>query len=359
MATDLIQRARTGELDPVYIIGSAQPLLVGRVVSAILDAAVPPELRGFNHEVIEPRHTTATRIISACQTLPMMAQRRSVLVRDLAVLSAAELDKLKAYIDSPNPSTVLVALTSKLDQRLKFYKYASKKKVVHNPKAPKFVDQWIAGEADHQGVVMERAAARRLADVIGKDLARIALSIDQLALFAGDRAVTADDVDDLIADTRERNVFELIKAIGAGDRAAALAAVASLCEQRQSPVGVVVMLAKHMRSLGLCKVAHERGVRGDGPLCELFDIKPQYAWKIKQFMKESQHYSAVAIGQALAAISHADRELKGQTATIKTMGRELGEQVVLDRLVSDIIGLRQRAARPGQRAGGRQRRGRR
>lgn len=345
MASDLITRARAGKLAPVYVIGSEQPLLVERTVAAILDAAVAPEWRAFNHEVIEPRHTTVARIIAACQTLPMMTQRRSVLVRDLAVLSAAELEKLKPYFEAPNPSTVLVALSSKFDGRMKFYKWLDKKKIGHKLSAPSKMEPWIAEEADRQGAVMERDAIKRLAEVIGKDLARISLAIEQLGLFAGDRPVTADDVDDLIADTRERSVFELTNAIRAGNRVQAAAAVASLCEQRQSPIGVTVMLARHMRMIGLCFAARERGLRQDHEIAKFLGMNPKRPWAAKQYMSESRHYTAVDIGTALAAISMADRELKGQTPTVKILGRELGDQVILDRLVTRIIDLRKPGAR--------------
>jgi len=72
--------------------------------------------------------------------------------------------------------------------------------------------------------------------------------------------VTSDDVDELVADTRERTVFELTDVIGAADRPRALAAVASLCDQRESAVGVVVMLARHVRQLTLVYTLRETNV---------------------------------------------------------------------------------------------------
>src|SRR6185503_17100081 len=101
------------------------------------------------------------------------------------------------------------------------------------------------------GVALEPRAITRLADAVGADLSRLALVIEQLALYAGGRAVTADDVDDLVADTRERSVFELTDAVGAGDLAGALTAVSALCDQRDSALGVIAMLARHLRQLGV------------------------------------------------------------------------------------------------------------
>lgn len=335
---DLLERIQAGKLDPVYILSSEQPLLVERAVAAIVDATVPPATRGFNYEVLDGKGLTANRITSAAQTLPMMAQRRLIQVRDLAAMSAAELGKLVAYLDAPCPTTVVVAVSSKIDKRLKLYATAQKKKLLHELSAPKRLDSWITAEAAQRRVSIESNACARLADVVGKDLARASLALDQLALYAGSRRITADDVDNLIADTRERSVFELSEALGDGDLARALEAVASLCEQRQSAIGVVAMLARYMRQLGLCHVARMQRL-DDSEAARFIGVPP---FVLKKLMAKAQRYSPAVVTTSLDKLATTDRALKGQTSTLKTLGRQLGEHVMLDRLVTEIISLRSR-----------------
>jgi DNA polymerase-3 subunit delta len=331
---DLFDAIAAGKLEPIYVITSEQPLLVDRALAALRDAAVPPAMRGFNYDVIEGK-TTGSRIVAAAQTLPMMAQRRLVLVRDLALLAAAELAPLTEYLASPNPSTVLVLLTSKLDKRIKFYLAASKAGRVHELFPPKNLVPWIRAEAQTRGVQLTGDAVARLADAVGGDLARLALSIDQLGLYAGDRAVTVDDVEDLVADTRDRSIFELTDALGAGDLPRTLAAVGALCDQRQSGVGVVVMLARHVRQLALCQVAiAERTPRNELP--SLIGAPP---FVIDRIMQQARHWSPAALARASVRLSEADRALKGQAPMGKTLGKLMTERLVLDRLVSDLVGL--------------------
>ncbi len=336
---DIFGKIAAGKVAPIYILSSEHPLLIDRAVKAILDATLPPAMRGFNYDVIEARGAGANQILAAAQTLPMMAAKRMVLVRDLADLAAAELNKLLPYLDAPNPSTVLVGISSKADKRLKFYAGANKKKVLHVLTPPRDIAAWVRGEAKARNVQIAASACSRLVDAAGKDLSRLALAIDQLALYAGDREVRSDDVDDLIADTRERSVFELIDAIGRGDRVGALRAVSLLCEQRQSPIGVVVMLARHMRQLSLARVADSRRM----PQAEAARVIGTRPFLVGKLLKESRRYSPAMLAKAEILLSNADRGLKGRDLSVKVLGRELGERVLLDRVVTELLDLTTRS----------------
>jgi DNA polymerase-3 subunit delta len=286
-----------------------------------------------------------------------------IYVRDLAGLPADESEPLLAYLAKPNPSTVIVAVASKVDKRIKLYGQLSKKGYLHALEAPRQIAPWVRAEAQSLGVKMEPAAISRLVEAVGNDLSRLSLSIEQLGLYAMSapstggtggtggttgitrRPVTADDVDDLIADTRERSVFELTDAIGAADRIRALAAVGSLCDQRESAVGVVVMLARHIRQLALVHAMRAANTPRNEWGSRL-GVPPFIVDKVAQ----ARAYSPSALGAALRRLAEADRALKGdQTLTttlhaftgpqLKALGKELGERVILEQTVDEIVQL--------------------
>ncbi len=332
-------------LAPVYVLHSEHPILIERVVSAIRDAAVPPASRGFNYDVIEGKPKGA-HIVALAQTLPMMAKHRMVFVRDLGLLPADEAEPVINYLGKPNPSTVLVAVTSKLDKRLKLFSTLSKKGFLHVLDAPRQVAPWVREEAKLKGVRIDGTAISRLVDTVGNDLSRLSLAIEQLGLYAGDRPVTSDDVDELIADTRERSVFELTDAIGAADRVRALAAVASLCDQRESAVGVVVMLARHIRQLSMLHACRAHGV----PRSEWNSRIGVPPFVVDKLVAQAKHFTPEALASATQRLANADRALKGditlttETAQftgpqLKALGRELAERVILEQIVDGIVGL--------------------
>ena len=351
----LLADIQSGKLDPIYVLHSEHPILIERTVGAIRDVAVPPAARGFNYDVVEGK-PSGSRVVSLAQTLPMMAQRRMVFVRDLTLMPADDAEPLLAYLGKPNPSTVIVALASKIDKRQKLYAQLSKKGFLHVLEAPRQIAPWVREEAKEKGVRIDAAAINRLVDTVGNDLSRISLSLDQLALYAGDRPVTSDDVDDLVADTRERSVFELTDAIGAADRPRALAAVSALCDQRESAVGVVVMLARHIRQLSVLHHLRQTNVP-----------RPQWApaigvppFVVDKLAAQARAYTPAALAVATQRLATVDRALKGDlTLTsapdafgaggpswtgpqMKALGRELGERVMLEQVVDGIVALSSR-----------------
>ena len=346
---DLLAELAAGRLEPMYVLHSEHPILIERVLGAIRDAVVPPAARGFNYDVVEGKPTGA-RIVALAQTLPMMAQRRLIYVRDLSAMAADEAEPLLAYLARPNPSTVVAAVASKIDKRIKLYGQLAKKGYLHVLEAPRQLAPWLRAEAKQQGVQLEPAAISRLIDAVGDDLSRLALTVEQLGLYAGRRAVTSDDVDELVADTRERTVFELTDAIGAADLPRSLAAVAALCDQRESAVGVVVMLARHVRQLSLVHTLRDSGAPRPSWASAL-GLPPFIVDKV---VAQARNYAAGALAVATRRLANADRALKGDITLsstppspdavftgpqIKALGRDLAERVVLEQLVSGIVGL--------------------
>ena len=348
---ELLAEILAGRLDPMYVLHSEHPILIERIVSALRDAVVPAAARGFNYDIVEGKPTGA-KIVALAQTLPMMAARRMIYVRDLSAMPADDAEPLLAYLAKPNPSTVVVAVVTKLDKRIKLYAQLSRKGFLHVLEAPRQLAPWVRAEAKHRGVQLEAAAVTRLVDAVGDDLSRLALTVEQLGLYAGPRAVTSDDVDELVADTRERTVFELTDAIGAADRPRALAAVASLCDQRESAVGVVVMLARHVRQLSLVYTLRETNVPRPS-WGQMLGVPP---FVVDKLIAQARSYSPGALATATQRLANADRALKGDitlTSTvtgtalggsftgpqIKALGRELAERIILERIVDGIVQL--------------------
>lgn len=343
---DYLTDAKAGKLDPIYVFHSEHPILIERALTQLKDLVLPPAARGFNYDVVEGK-PSANKIVALASTLPMMAKMRIVFVRDLGLMPADDAQTLLDYVAKPNPSTVIVAVTQKLDKRLKLFAQLSKKGLLHVLEAPRQLQPWVRAEAKAANVELDGNAVGRLIETVGDDLSRLALAIGQLGLYAGQRPVTGDDVDDLIADTRERSVFELTDAIGSGDRARSLAAVASLCDQRESAVGVVVMLARFVRNMAQLHKLRAAGV----PRNEWGSRIGVPPFVVDKLAQQARGYTPDVLAAATVRIATADRALKGDITLmshlgdrwtgpqIKALGRDLADRVILEDVVDGIVAL--------------------
>jgi DNA polymerase-3 subunit delta len=315
--------------EPVHVLCGEDPWLVARAVEALVAETVPPASRAFNLDVIDVKQG-APAIVAAARTLPMMGKQRLVLVRDVLALGAEGLEHLRQYLEAPAPETVLVLVCAKADGRMKFFQAAKKKGWLRELTIPRQLVTWILDEAKRRQVRMAGDAARRLFEVVGRDLSRLATAIEQLALYAGaGQTVTADHVDDLVAETRERTVFELMNAVGAGDRTAAWRAVARLFDQRESAVGVAMMLARHYRQLALARelLAKKTPVQ---ELPRLLGVPP---FAVDGLVAQARRLSEQAAPRAFALLAQADRDLKGPVKAA------LGERIVVERLANALADL--------------------
>lgn len=331
---DLEAEIARGRIDPVYVLVGDDELLVSRVVAALREATVPPAARAFNYDVFEAKGTSATAILNAARTLPMMGRRRMVLLREAETLGAEALADLVPYLDAPAPETVLVLQCGKVDARLKFFAAAKKKGFVHVLSAPRALGPWIQQEARRRGVRITPEAVNRLADVCGRDLSRVASALEQLELYVGEgRPIGAEDVDDLVAETRERTVFELAHAVGEGNRERALRAIANLFEQRESAVGVAMMLARHFRQLALAREL----VAARVPMQDLPARLGVPPFAAPALVAQARRLSPGAAARAFELLAEADLALKGPKKGA------LGERIVVERLAFDLMGLTERA----------------
>jgi DNA polymerase-3 subunit delta len=268
-----------------------------------------PRTKDFNYELFYGKEAGASRIAQAARTLPMMAKRRLVLVRDADEMKADELAGLSSYVADPAPETCMVFVAEKADQRLKFFSAFKKHGVLIklDPLYERQLPDFVRGEAKARGVAIAPDAITMIVDEIGAELGQLADAVERLAIYVGDKKqVVAEDVDQVVATTRQRSVFDLANAVGAGDRAQALRVLSSMLGARESGVRIVAMLARHLRQLWITSELLER-TRDKFEIAQALGIPPFFADDI---IRQARTLDATRAKRMHAALFLADKNLK-------------------------------------------------
>ena len=266
---DFYQALKAGDIAPVYLFTGPEALVKREALEALRRQLLPPGLGALNDATLEG--VTAQQITDACETLPMMCQRRIVTVRDWALLlpgkaknEEADVAWMQKWLENPPASCVLVFyLRGEMDGRKKLPALLKKQAVVvdFQPLSDAELQRWCAGRLKPQGKRIGRAALNALVFMAGRDLTRLSGELDKLAAYLGEERaeITEADVRAIVPASLEYNVFELLNSLLSGDMKAGQQSINSLLQGGQSAVGLLAMLTRQVRQLAHMKCALDAG----------------------------------------------------------------------------------------------------
>ena len=297
---------KRGEIAPIYCF-SGERFLVDTAAAAV--RAAVRAAAAFNHDTFDLKESGIGAALGTARTLPMMAKRRLVVGKAIDDVKAADLEPLVAYVEDPNPATCLLLIADKVDVRLKAFSALRKRGYLHvfAPLRDNALAGWLRTEAKSRGIDIKPDAANTLAMLAGPDLGRLAQALEQLSIYVGhERAVTVDDVEDLVAETREHAIFELTKAIGMGDVPRALALCANMLRNREPPLKIQFMFVRQVRQIWRAKELAAAGAsRGD--IASAVGINPYF---LDDVLTPAKRMSRAALERALERLYQADLAVK-------------------------------------------------
>ncbi len=110
--------------------------------------------------------------------------------------------------------------------------------------------RWVAAQAGRLGVTLEPGAAQALVARVGERQQRLVRELEKLALEHGPgAALSAEDVEGGVARSAERQVWGLVDALVAADRAAATRAYLALRGQGESLARLTPLMARRVREV--------------------------------------------------------------------------------------------------------------
>ncbi len=254
---------------PVYVLVGSESLLVREAEEAVRVAVASGPTAAFNHAVFTAGEEGALAYRDVAGTLPMMAPKRLVVIRQMQDANVALLESLLAYVASPSPTTVLVLLGEKMpaaaggqDRGLRISNAVKKIGLVMKLDG-EGVDTTAFGmaRARERGVKLEREAANLLAAYTGGELALLAADLDKCADYVGPAGtITRAVVEEVCASTAETDVWALTDALVARDVDRGLATLHHLLEDGEAPHKLLASVAWQLRQVLALQDAMARGL---------------------------------------------------------------------------------------------------
>jgi DNA polymerase-3 subunit delta len=231
---------------------------------------------------------------------------------------SGDASSLASYLKDPTPGVVLVFEANRFDfegddkrkqDRVRKF-YAQIQDVVE---LRRFAAHEARAEAEslarRAGFSIEPAALELLVEALGADIARIAVEIEKLGLYAGKRTVSTDDIAALVPDARATTIFALVNALGRRDRTRALELLDTLTRE-----GIYLPLALTFLStqFRMAMAAREAGLKSAQQIQSHFTRigVPMWGARAEQVYQTVGKFSNLQLERALKLISEADRGLR-------------------------------------------------
>lgn len=293
----VIEEAKGGNLRPVYLVAGEELFFRQQVVAALREAVVGGGGPSLNEDQFVAGEVDVKTVLSAARTLPMFGVRRLVTVRSLERWDKGDaddketkgvvrrpLDQIADYAANPPPSTTLLLIADKLDNRRRLMASAKRDGflVVCAPLPAAALAGWVQQRARQQGHPLGSSAAALLAELCGSDLSVLSDALERVELFVGQGAeVTEAAVLQCVANMQPGNVWDLVSAVGRRDAGAALAALDRVFEPGAGPrlVGLLCWSARQLIKFGSARreglSPDEAAVRAGAPPFKGRDLNDQ------------------------------------------------------------------------------------
>ncbi len=255
---EFCRQVETGNVPPVVLVIGVEQYLQNKVLQTVRSNVLKDAVPGLNEDNFVATETAIDTIITAVRTLPMLARRRFVTIRQIerwesAAKGAADAaDRIAQYASNPVASCVLVLSGTKIDGRKRLATIAKKGNwwVSCDPISRSGVSSFVTARISERGIRVAPGAAELIAEVVGTDLAALVDAIERLCLYVGiGGQIDEDTVGICLVRIKTSTVWELVGAIGQRDLGRALAALDSVYDPRDRGLPIVGTLAWSARQL--------------------------------------------------------------------------------------------------------------
>jgi DNA polymerase III subunit delta len=320
---ELERELRAQTIHPVYLVLGPESYQCRQAVELLKQSLLNSESFAFDYAEFVAGETPADKIIEAVNTFPMVSKRRVVLVTQAQKLKDAEQDSLLSSLKSFSSRSTLILFADELDRRKKFYKALRDAACVAEFPYLKgaALERWAEAFSKNKGYRISSSAIRKIVELAGSDLQSVAMELEKVLLFAGkDKQVPDSAVDDLVRESRQQSIFELINAVARRDRSSALKYLANLVNMGEHPLVVVTMLARHCRQTLIAQEGLREGLPANA-IASAAQIPP---FLLDQFLRQARSTDSDSVQKMFVRLAEIDRQLKSSAAD----GRMLLESLI-------------------------------
>lgn len=319
----LTNSINNGVVSPVYLFYGEETYLrtqiIGHFKKGLLTAAAD-----FNWQVLEGEQVDIDTVVAAASTLPFMADKRLVVVKDAPwfgnnkgrgnaaqppVDAATTLQPLLDYLAQPLTSTCLIFDCANIDRRKKIVKAVEKAGQVVNfaQLSGRDLASWLNRQAASNGKELAGAAREMLVASSPTGLTGLVAEWEKLLTYVGHKKeITADDVQAVVHQSVAYRIFDMLDALSNRRYQQAVAVLKELQASDPRPQVILTMLAWQFR---LILQVGELRHRGLSPV-EMARLLKEKRYPVQKSLAVSRNFSSAQLIMILEQLAQLDYDTK-------------------------------------------------
>lgn len=307
----IVTDIKNGNLKPIYFLMGDEPYYIDRISDFIEENILDEAHKGFDQAVMYGRDVSVDEIVSAAKRYPMMAEKQVLIIKEAQDLSRT-IEKLEAYVQNPQPTTVLVFnyKYKKLDKRKKIYKAIAKNGLIYESKKlyENQVADWITKVLAGKKYKIEPKASQMLVEFLGTDLSKIANELDKLtSVLPINTIISANHIEENIGISKDFNNFELRKAVGQRDIVKANKIINYFA---QNPKDNSLVMTISLLNSFFTQLLSYHGLKDKSKMsvAKTLGVNPYF---VGDYIDASRNYPMRKVSQIITLLRNADVKSKG------------------------------------------------
>ncbi|MDR3120794.1 MAG: DNA polymerase III subunit delta [Clostridiales bacterium] len=362
MSLEVLKRElKEGKGRGLYLFYGPETYLVRHYAAELEKLVVEEFARQISYQEFGERPDPGA-VYDACMAAPLFGERRMVVVRRAGLLKpaagagggkkkppakkstaasgasgpsrgsgaarrGAANVTFEALIEDLPPSTCLLIIEDEVDKRLKLFGQIGRGGlVVEFPyQPPHELEKWVAAIAARDGKRFTRGALRLFMEGAGESMTEIRSGLDKLLLYAAEKTgIDEDDVAAVCPAPLKTRIFDLMDAVSAGKRLAALSLLDDLLAMREPVQLVMSLLSDHLVKLSLIKRLAMQGMRPK----EAAALTGLHPYRTEKLWQQGARLDPEQLARAVEACYDRDLAIKS--------GR-MDETLALELLIASIL----------------------
>ncbi|MCH3971593.1 MAG: DNA polymerase III subunit delta [Oscillospiraceae bacterium] len=317
---DLKKQIAADNLSGLYLLYGEEKYLVSLWAQRLIKKAAGKAFLDFNLQHFTGE-VSADALDDAVQALPFMAARKCVAVSDLSLdgRTPAENKKLLQLLGDVPETTVLVLSFAasdpdfRKDKKWKAIFAASKEHgtcTAFGRRTKSELEKTLMTGAAKRGCSLARADAAQMVYAVGDNLTALQNELEKVCAYTGSGAVSPKTLQLLITQNLETRIYDLSKALLAGNSGRSYRILDQLLEQKEEPVHILAVLSGAYIDMYRVRTALQSGESAMEPAAHFPEYKRR-EFRLSNAERDTHGLSTQILRSSLDTLLQADLDLKG------------------------------------------------